>query len=494
MRDIVQGSIFDCSAKIKTTKFHKMTPIILAGGSGTRLWPLSRQAYPKQFRAFLSEDTLFAMTLERLRLANWRSPVAVCADVHRFLLEQQLHEANINDVKVILEPVSKNTAPAIALAILETQAQTADGDDEFLVLPSDHLIVDDNKWRTAIDKGRQLLADGHIVCLGAEPTHADNNYGYIQRAEALSEGAYRIAVFKEKPDLATAQDYVDKGDCYWNCGMFILRGKDYLAALKKYAPEILNACQDAVSGAQRETDLLLTAGKAYSACPDISIDYAVMEHIECGAVLPISCGWSDLGNWASVWAASNKDAQGNVASGDVIHEDCTNNIFMSTSRLLAAVNVHDLIAVETEDAVMVASKDHPQDVKKLYMRLSAEGHKASDASGRVYRPWGYYQSLKTASAFQVKIISVNPQARLSLQKHHRRAEHWVVVEGQASVQCEDKEFTLETNQHTHIPIGAKHRLSNMTDKPLRVIEVQIGDYLGEDDIVRFADIYGRSQS
>lgn len=467
-----------------------MIPIILAGGSGTRLWPLSRHSHPKQFRAFLGEHSLFVRTLKRVQAIGLGAPIIACNHAHRFLVAEQLREAKVSDASIILEPEVRNTAPAIALAVLYAHT-TGATEDDFVVLPSDHLIGDEQAWAKALKVAQKLLPDGYTVCLGAEPTEADSNYGYIQRGEALNKGAYRIAAFVEKPEPKLALNYLEGGDHYWNCGMFVLRGESYLQALKRYEPKILTSCKRAIASLEKDLGFVCPAVAGYAGCPSISVDYAVMERTERGAVVPVSCAWSDLGNWHALWSAGDKDAAGNVVSGDVVHSQCTNNLLMSTSRLLTAVNVKDTVVVETDDAVMVASKTDAQDVKLLLEQLQHAQRKESDTFDRIYRPWGYYRTLVSGNNFQVKTISVNPRQRLSLQMHHHRAEHWVVVEGRASVQCEERTFVLEVDQSTYIPLGSKHRLSNETDKPLKVIEVQSGSYLGEDDIVRFDDMYGR---
>lgn len=453
------------------------------------MWPLSRRSYPKQFRSFSDEHSLFVHTLKRTQFSGVNAPVIVCHHHYRFLVAEQLREAGISDATILLEPESKNTAPAVALAMLHILSEGSD--DHFLVLPSDHVIEDETAWRNALAVGKKLSAQGHIVCLGAEPMQADANYGYIQRGEALNKHAYRISTFKEKPDPELAMRYLEEGDYYWNCGIFIMRGEDYLAALKQHQPAVLSICEVTRASLERDMEFISADNKSYARCPSISVDYAVMEHIDHGAVVPVSCGWSDLGNWDTIWVAGDKDASGNVVSGDVLHSGCANNLLMSNSRLLAAVNVEDTVVVETSDAVMVASKKRPQDVKILYEQLQHLKRNEADAHDRVYRPWGYYQTLVRGPNFQVKMISVSQGQRISLQMHQHRAEHWVVVEGCASVECEDRKFKLEADQSTYIPLGSKHRLSNETDQPLRVIEIQSGSYLGEDDIVRFDDMYGR---
>jgi mannose-1-phosphate guanylyltransferase/mannose-6-phosphate isomerase len=466
-----------------------MIPIILGGGSGTRLWPLSRPSYPKQFHALLGDRSLFSLTLARAQNVSPEKPIVVCGEAHRHLAQSELEHVELADATIIIEPEAKNTAPAIALAVAHACRA---GDAEFLVLPSDHMVADQKAWGRAILRAGELLQDGHIVCLGAQISHADSNYGYIQRGEPLGKDAFCITAFKEKPTLDTAETYMRAGDCYWNCGIFAFRGSDYLKSLKEFAPKIFTACQKAIDdGAALDEQFVRPNAKHYASCPSISIDYALMEHAPRSAVVPVSCGWSDLGNWDAVWSAAEQDKSGNMISGDVVQQGCTNNVLMSNSRLLAALNVDNLIAVEMDDAVMVASKKNPQDVKALYAQLQREDRKESRDGNRVYRPWGYYQVLIAGENFQVKLISVNPAQRLSLQMHEHRAEHWIVVKGIGLVQCDEREFTLEVNQSTQIPIRSKHRLSNESDEELQIIEVQSGSYLGEDDIVRFDDIYGR---
>ena len=464
-----------------------MIPIILAGGSGTRLWPLSRPTYPKQFQSFGGTHSLFALTLKRAQAISKKPSIVVCGHAHQDLVRKELKALKMNNATVIVEPEPKNTAPAVALAVMHA----TDKDDEFMVLPADHMIADERAWRAAVLEAQTLLADSYIVCLGARVTQADSNYGYIQRGDALGQNSYRVALFKEKPDMRTAQEYARDDSYYWNCGIFVLRGADYRAALKQHAPKILSACQKAAQNADTQDQCVFPDKKAYATCPSESIDYAVMEHVSHAAVVPVCCGWSDMGNWGAVWSANKQDTDGNMISGDVTQEGCTNNVLMSTSRLLAAVNVENLIAVETEDAVMIADKNKPQDIKQLFMRLQASGRKEAQDTSRVYRPWGFYQVLAAGENFQIKLISVDAGARLSLQMHHHRAEHWVVMSGEGLVQCGEKEFVVQEQETAFIPKGSKHRLSNQTKQVLQIIEVQSGSYLGEDDIVRFEDMYGR---
>ncbi|MCB1665988.1 MAG: mannose-1-phosphate guanylyltransferase/mannose-6-phosphate isomerase [Pseudomonadales bacterium] len=465
-------------------------PVVLAGGVGSRLWPVSRQLYPKQFtslaRGAVSEETLFQSTLSRLGgLANLGAPIVICNEEHRFLTAQQLLELGISGARIMLEPVGRNTAPAVAVAAL-----VADPDDLLLVLPADHAIADAATLRAVISEGTVLAQRNRLVTFGIVPDSPQTGYGYIRRGEKTGAG-FAVQAFVEKPDAATAQQYLDSGQYYWNSGMFLFRAGQFLDELAQHAPDILQSCQEAVAGLERDTDFLRLPRETFAACRSDSIDYAVMENTREAVVLPLDAQWNDLGAWDALWETSAKDAEGNVLTGDVLCEDVKDSYIHAHSRLVAAVGVDNAIIVETADAVLVADRDRVQEVKRIVQRLEKSGRQEGVNHVLVYRPWGSYESLAMGEGFQVKHIVVKPGASLSLQMHHHRAEHWVVIKGSATVTCDDNVFTLEENQSTFIPLGSKHRLQNLTTTPVELIEVQTGGYLGEDDIVRFDDVYGR---
>lgn len=470
-----------------------MVPVILAGGRGTRLWPLSRQAHPKQFNDLIGDRSLFMHCLQRAQRLSKHAPLVLCHERHRFLVAEQLRQANCEAQCVILEPESKNTAPAIAAAIIQSLEKLAE-DTLFVVLPADQLVVNEDKWCKALEAGIEWAQRDYAVCLGIEPTKADTNYGYIHRGELLSTGAHRINGFKEKPNLATAKTYLDSKEYVWNAGVFLFKAATYLKLLKEHAPDVLSAVSDAVHHAEKDLDFLRLNKSDYQRSPNISIDYAVMEHIEQGVVLPVDCGWSDLGNWETLWNALEHDKDGNALQGDVVALNSKNNLLLAQSKLLATVNVENLVVVETEDAVLVSSKSSPEDMKLLCQKLEDAKRTEITDFVKVYRPWGHYQSLAQGDTYQVKRIVVAAGHRLSLQYHHHRAEHWVVVTGVAEIQIDDRTFKLKAGGSTFIPIKSKHRLINNGPEELELIEVQSGTYLGEDDIVRLEDIYGRTSS
>lgn len=465
-------------------------PVVLAGGVGSRLWPVSRQLYPKQFtslaRGAVSEETLFQSTLSRLSgLANLSTPIVVCNEEHRFLTAQQLLELGISGARILLEPVGRNTAPAVAMAAL-----VANPDDLLLVLPADHAIADAATLRAVIAEGTVLAQQNRLVTFGIVPDAPQTGYGYIRRGEKTGAG-FAVQAFVEKPDSATAQQYLDSGQYYWNSGMFLFRAGQYLEELARHAPDILQSCQEAVAGLEQDTDFLRLPRDTFAACRSDSIDYAVMEKTREAVVLPLDAQWNDLGAWDALWETSSKDTEGNVLTGDVLCEDVKDSYIHAHSRLVAAVGIDNAIIVETADAVLIAARDRVQEVKRVVQRLEQSGRQEGVNHVLVYRPWGSYESLAMGDGFQVKHIVVKPGASLSLQMHHHRAEHWVVIKGSATVTCDDRVFTLEENQSTFIPLGSKHRLQNLTSTPVELIEVQTGGYLGEDDIVRFDDVYGR---
>jgi mannose-1-phosphate guanylyltransferase/mannose-6-phosphate isomerase len=467
-----------------------LIPVLLSGGVGSRLWPVSRELYPKQFLPLLGCDSLLTQTLRRTGVVGGAgAPIVVCNDEHRFLVAEQLRACGVEPAAILLEPVGRNTAPAVAVAAL--QALTTDAEATLLVLPADHLIRQPQAFAAAVAAGLPAAAEGYLVTFGIVPTAAETGYGYIQAGAPWAEGVRALSQFVEKPDLATAQRYLDSGDYLWNSGMFLLRADAYVAELERSAPAILAAVRDALALARRDLDFTRLDAEAFRACPSDSIDYAVMEHTAKGMVVPLACGWSDVGSWSSLWDAESKDTEGNAVNGDVLLHEVGNSYVRSESRLVAAIGVDNLVVVETADAVLVADKSRVQDVKHVVAALKKLARDEAVMHKRVYRPWGSYESLVNSRRFQVKRIVVNPGQQLSLQMHHHRAEHWVVVSGTATVTCDDKECLLSEDQSTYIPLGHRHRLANPGVIPLEIIEVQTGSYLGEDDIVRFEDVYGR---
>ena len=478
-----------------------IVPVILAGGGGTRLWPLSREHYPKQFLSFADEPTLLQKTLARLAPGRCNLPGAeigdsliICNNEHRFLVAEQSQQIDHNNRKIILEPVGRNTAPALTVAAL-----AQDNKDSVLVMmPADHVIEEGEEFYRAIDQAVSLATEGYIVALGVKPQRPETGFGYIRHGAPLdaAASAYRIEHFTEKPDLATAELFVSGGDYSWNSGIFVMAARVWLHAVEQLAPSILAACRDALDKAAADLDFLRLDEEAFSACPSDSIDYAVMEKLNelpdiPAAVVSMQAGWSDVGSWNGYWEIMDKDDDGNVLRGECIAVETRNSVINSGYRLVTALGVQDLVVVETADTVLVTSRHHAQDVKKLVATLQAAGRNEHLEHRRVYRPWGSYESIDDGTGFQVKRLTVKPGHKLSLQMHHHRAEHWVVVQGTAEVTRGEEVFTLEPNQSTYIPVGVKHRLACLGDEELEVIEVQSGDYLGEDDIVRFEDVYNR---
>ena len=467
-----------------------LTPVLLSGGVGSRLWPVSRESHPKQFLPLAGELSMLQETLQRTLGLAESPPLVVCNEEHRFMVAEQLRQVDLAASALILEPEGRNTAPAVALAAL--QAVQDDPDALLLVLPADHLIQDVSAFVEAVGKAVPLALQGRLMTFGVVPSAAETGYGYIQCGAALDPGLYDLERFVEKPDVETAQAYLESGNYLWNSGMFLLRAATYLEQLGQHDPDILAHCRQAMEGAARDMDFVRPDAAAFAACPSNSIDYAVMEKTDMGGVVSLDCGWSDVGAWSALWDVEEGDADGNVVTGDVILDNCKNSYFRSDSRLVAATGVKDVVVVETADAVLVADRNHVQDVKRIVEHLKSQKRPEAALHRRVYRPWGSYESLITSDRFQVKRIIVNPGQTLSLQMHHHRAEHWIVVHGTAEVTCEEKVFMLGEDESTYIPLGHKHRLANPGRIPLELIEVQSGAYLGEDDIVRFEDNYGRS--
>lgn len=487
--------------------------VVLSGGSGTRLWPLSREYYPKQLLAPLGGSTLLQGTLERVEnlgsgsgISAIAAPIVVCSEEHRFLVAEQLRRSHKPAV-IMLEPVGRNTAPAATLAALQT---VADGNAAatLLIMPADHVIGDVTAFHRAIRTGAALAQAGHIVTFGVVPTRAETGYGYIRKGAALEpsqeqagdSGACRIERFVEKPDAATAECWFESGEYLWNSGIFMVRADVWLAAMARFRPDMLAATRRAHEAGARDGDFLRAEGKAFADCPSDSIDYAVMEPLTAeqggqdiaAVVIPLDAGWSDLGAWSSLWAALPRDADGNAVRGDVTVQDTRNSLFIAEHRLVAGIGLDEVVVVETADAVLVVHKDRAEDVKQFVAHLKRAGRSEHQLHRRVHRPWGTYEGVDQGERFQVKRITVNPGASLSLQMHHHRAEHWVVVRGTARVVRGDEQFLLQENESTYIPAGVRHRLENPGAIPLHLIEIQSGSYLGEDDIVRFDDHYGRA--
>ena len=464
-------------------------PVILSGGAGTRLWPLSREMYPKQLLALISTHSMLQDTALRLAgIAGARSPIVVCNQAHRFTVAEQLRALRMEPSGILLEPIGRNTAPAVALAAL--RAQELDADATIVVAPADHVIRDARAFQQAADIAAGLAESGKLVTFGIVAHAPETGYGYIRRGEGPGP-AYPVAQFIEKPLLEVAERFVASGDYYWNSGMFVFKAATYLAELAEFAPDILAASTAAYRAAKADLDFVRIDRPAFQACRSESIDYAVMEKTQHAVVLPLDAGWSDVGSWSSLFDALPADEQGNVLQGDVLVHDTHDCFVHSTSRLVTAVGMDDHIIVETKDAVLVAPKDRVQDVKELVNQLKKAGRSESAWHREVYRPWGSYDSVDDGERFQVKRLSLKPGGALSLQMHHHRAEHWIVVQGTARVTCGEKSFLLSENESTYVPIGATHRIENPGKVPLHIIEVRSGTYLGEDDIVRYEDHYGR---
>jgi mannose-1-phosphate guanylyltransferase/mannose-1-phosphate guanylyltransferase/mannose-6-phosphate isomerase len=468
-----------------------ITPVLLSGGSGTRLWPVSRALHPKQLQALGGERTMLQETALRLKGTDFAAPLVVCNDDHRFTIAAQLQAVGLTPQGIILEPKGRNTAPAAAVAALALSENSPDA--LMLLAASDHVIDDVPAFHAAVGTAADAASKGYLVSIGVMPTKPETGYGYIDRGAGLPgvKGAFSVKRFIEKPDRANAERFIAAGTYLWNASIFLFRVNSYLSELQTYAPEVLAQAKDALRLGRRDLDFLRLDRDAFAKSPSISIDYAVMEHTNRAAVVPADIGWSDVGSWSVLWERGSKDADGNVATGDVLIEDSRGNLVRSDSRLVAAVGVENLVIVSTNDAVLVASRERDQDVKRIVDSLMKAGRNEAQQPARMHRPWGSFETLHLAPRSQVKIIEVNPGAALSLQYHHKRAEHWVVVDGEAWITRGDEAFALKENESTFIPIGMPHRLENKTDTPLRIIEVQVGSYLGEDDIVRLEDRYRR---
>lgn len=468
-----------------------LVPVILSGGSGTRLWPLSRESYPKQFLPLTGTSTMLQDTAARLTGLDASGPVIICNDSHRFTVAEQMRQIGVTPTAIVLEPIGRNTAPAVAIAALAALRSAPDrADPTLLVMPADHLLRDVHAFHAVVRTGLAAAASGKLVTFGVVPTKPETGYGYILKGEGAGP-VFPIAKFVEKPDAARAAEYVASGRHLWNSGMFMFRAKRYLDELRRFAPDMLDCCERALAGATSDLDFTRLPSDVFAQCPSDSIDYAVMEKTSDAVVVPLDAGWSDVGSWSALHENLPADADGNVTHGDVLTEDSHGNYLYSTQRLVATVGLRDHVVVETKDAVFVAPKDRAQDVKNLVARLKKLGRGETALHREVFRPWGSYDSVDEGQRFQVKRLMVKPGATLSLQMHHHRAEHWIVVSGTARITCNDKVFLLSENESTYIPVGAKHRIENPGKVPLHIIEVQSGSYLGEDDIVRFEDSYGR---
>ena len=473
------------------TKSQRIWPVLLAGGTGTRLWPLSRSLFPKQFMPLVDDKTMMAETARRVSGDLFAAPIAIVNNEHRFIVGEQLRDAGITPEAIVLEPVGRNTAPAAAVAALMIAERDADG--IMLLAPADHVITNTGAFGRALRTALPVARNGHLVTFGIVPARAETGYGYIERGDAVAgqKGCFVLDRFTEKPDAETAEAYLSSGRHFWNSGIFLMGAGAYIAELERHAPGVLKSAREALAKAESDLDFIRLDKKALTGAPNISIDYAVMEKTDKGIIVPCDMGWSDVGSWTALWEISKKDAQGNVMRGDVIARDVTGSYIRSEKPLVAVLGIEDVIVVATDDVVLVASKESAQDVKAIVEKLAREGRPEPMSHTSVFRPWGTYHSVDQGEGFQVKRITVHPGGRLSLQKHNKRAEHWVVVAGTATVTRDGKEQEVAVNESVYIPIGTAHRLENRGDTPLHLIEVQSGSYLGEDDIVRLDDDYGR---
>lgn len=464
-----------------------MIPVILSGGSGTRLWPLSRSQYPKQFLPLVSDKTMVQETILRLQeLKKIQPPIAICNEEHRFLMAEQLREVDMQPSAIILEPMGKNTAPAVTLAAL-----SAEPDDILLILPADHVIPDTASFQAAVKKADALAKQNYLVTFGIVPNQPETAYGYIKAGKSLDKNSFSVDTFVEKPNLETAKQYINSGDYFWNSGMFAFKAGRFLKELNKFQPDMLVACKNALRGATKDLDFIRLDKKSFSKCPSDSIDYVIMEKTDQAVVVPLDAGWNDVGSWSALWDIADKDKKGNAVSGDALTFDTSNSFVHSSSKLVTTMGVDNLVIIETDDAILVAAKDQVQNIKKIVDQLKKQKRIEANCHQKVYRPWGYYHSVDNGSRHQTKRIVVNPGAKLSLQKHHHRAEHWIIVKGTAKITKGDEQLLLSENESTYIPLGVTHCLENPGVIPLEIVEVQSGSYLGEDDIVRYNDVYGR---
>jgi mannose-1-phosphate guanylyltransferase/mannose-6-phosphate isomerase len=469
----------------------KIVPVILSGGSGTRLWPLSRGLLPKQLLPLASDRSMLQETVLRATGDDFAAPLIICNDKHRFMVAEQLRELEVEPLAIVLEPLGRNTAPAAAIAALLIAKQAPDA--MIILLPSDHVIAHKDRLHDAASLARSAANGGALVTFGIQPDKPETAYGYIKAGEAAGvDGVFWVERFVEKPGRETAQAYLDEGSYYWNSGMFLFAPLDFLGELEKFNPAMLDACRKALSEAQTDHDFVRLDMDAFAASPSDSMDYAVMEKTDHAAVVPVDLGWNDVGAWSALWEIGDQDADGNVLKGDIVTQNVRDSYIRSEGPLIAASDVDNVIIVATDDVLMIADKAHAQDVKKVVEQLKAEGRTEHETHSTVHRPWGWYQTIGLGPRYQVKQICLKPGAAISLQLHHHRAEHWVVVEGTARVTRDEDVLKLTVNQSAYIPLGATHRLENPGEVLLRIIEVQSGSYLGEDDIVRFEDTYGRS--
>jgi mannose-1-phosphate guanylyltransferase/mannose-6-phosphate isomerase len=469
-----------------------IVPVILSGGSGSRLWPLSRKAMPKQLLALVGDNTMIQETVARTHGNDFAAPIVIAGQEHRFMIAEQLRAAGIADARIILEPAGRNTAPAAAVAALKVLEDDPDG--LILLMPSDHVVGNVTAFHAAVQVAAAAARTSALVTFGIHPAAPETGYGYIKGAAPLEgvPGAFAVERFVEKPDRATAQSYLESGGYYWNSGIFLFSARTFIKYMDQLEPAMLAFCRDAITHAHRDMDFIRLGEVAFLACPSQSIDYAIMEHVPHAAVVPVDMGWSDVGSWQSLWDISARNQDGNTILGDVVTEGASNSYIRSEGPLVAAVGIENLVIVATKDAVLVSQRDATQDVKKIVAQLASQSRDHHMHHAVVHRPWGSYESVDTGDRFQVKRIVVKPGAKLSLQMHHHRAEHWIVVSGAALVTCDDNQFLLQENESTFIPQGSRHRLENPGKVPLHLIEVQSGAYLGEDDIVRFEDTYGRA--
>ncbi|MDO3723213.1 mannose-1-phosphate guanylyltransferase/mannose-6-phosphate isomerase [Marinobacter sp. chi1] len=468
-------------------------PVIMAGGTGSRLWPMSRQLNPKQFLKLTDGPlSMLQATVARLDGMDAKEPLLICNEEHRFLAAEQMRQAGKEQADIILEPCGRNTAPAIALAALQLVERSSEANPLMLVLAADHLIQDTKAFQDGVKKAIPLAQAGSLVTFGIVPQHPETGYGYIHRGNELAMNCFTVDSFVEKPDLDTAKAYLTSGDYLWNSGMFLFSAQDYLNELEAHRPDILAACKTAMSGASQDLHFTRVDADAFAQCPSDSVDFAVMEKTDKAAVVSLDAGWSDIGSWSALWDVSEKDEAGNCLSGDVITHDTRNTLVRADSRLVATVGVDNLVIIETKDALLVAHRDRVQDVKNIVEKIRDDGRHEHMNHREVYRPWGVYDSIDNGTRYQVKRITVKPGAKLSVQMHHHRAEHWIVVSGTAKVTNGEKTYLVTENQSTFIPVGQTHSLENPGVIDLELIEVQSGSYLGEDDIVRFEDKYGRT--